>query len=156
AVVDEEFGGANGTLASRLRGYHADGAVLPEPTGMTVCHATRGGIQYQLTVDGGALGMGFEGGLGPSALTTLARISAALDDRERDAPLLQSLLRSGDELPWGTAEGLPADGVLEFWAEIMPGTDRAAVDAELRGAVERAVPAGIAVHWEQRTRFLPA
>src|SRR6476469_2969805 len=48
SVVDEEFGGANGTLAARLRGHHADGAVLSEPTGMTVCHATRGGIQYRL------------------------------------------------------------------------------------------------------------
>ena len=47
-TVDEEFGGANGTLACRLRGYNADGAVLPEPTGLAVCHATRGGIQYRL------------------------------------------------------------------------------------------------------------
>ena len=156
SVVDEEFGGANGTLAARLRGYHADGAVLSEPTGMTVCHATRGGIQYRLTVAGGALGMGFEGDGGPGALTTLARISAALDDLPRDAPLLQYLLRSGEELPWGTAEGLPGDGVLEFWAEITPGTDRAAVDAELRAAVDAVVPEGIDVRWEQRTRFLEA
>src|SRR4029078_477459 len=61
SVVDEEFGGANGTLAARLRGHHADGAVLSEPTGMTVCHATRGGIQYRLNVAGGATGMGFWG-----------------------------------------------------------------------------------------------
>ena len=33
-TVDEEFGGANGTLACRLRGYNADGAVLTEPTGL--------------------------------------------------------------------------------------------------------------------------
>lgn len=123
---------------------------------MTVCHATRGGIQYRLRVSGGALGMGFEGDAGPGALTTLARIAAALDDLPRDAPLLQYLLRSGDELPWGTAEGLPGDGVLEFWAEITPGTDRAAVDAELRSAVETVVPEGILVDWEQRTRFLEA
>src|SRR6478736_1208988 len=90
------------------------------------------------------------------ALTTLARISAALDDLPREAPLLQYLLRSGEELPWGTAEGLPGDGVLEFWAEITPGTDRATVDAELRAAVNAVVPEGIEVHWEQRTRFLEA
>jgi acetylornithine deacetylase len=156
SVVDEEFGGANGTLAARLRGHHADGAVLSEPTGMTVCHATRGGIQYRLNVAGGAQGMGFEGGGGPGALTTLARISAALDDLPRDAPLLQYLLRSGEELPWGPAEGLPGDGVLEFWAEITPGTDRAAVDAELRAAVDAVVPEGINVKWEQRPRFLEA
>src|SRR4029078_13436259 len=104
----------------------------------------------------GALGMGFERSGAPAALTTLARISAALDDLPRDAPLLEYLLRSGEELPWGTAEGLPADGVLEVWAESAPGTHRAAVEAELRAAVDAVVPEGIDVHWEQRTRFLEA
>ncbi len=154
SVVDEEFGGANGTLAARLRGYRADGAVLSEPTGMEVCHATRGGLQYRLHATGGDVGMGFDGGPGQSTLAALARISCALDDLERPAPLMQYLIRSGEELAWGTGEGLPADGMLEFWAEIMPGTDRAMLDAELRTAVEGATPAGIDVRWEQRTRFL--
>jgi acetylornithine deacetylase len=42
-VVDEEFGGANGTLAARLRGYGADAAVLGEPTSLCICPAQRGG-----------------------------------------------------------------------------------------------------------------
>ncbi len=77
-VVDEEFGGANGTLACRLRGYQADGAVLPEPTGMTVCHATRGGIQYRVQARGGQGGMSFGGETEPSPLIALAEVSAAL------------------------------------------------------------------------------
>ncbi|HKV67248.1 MAG TPA: M20/M25/M40 family metallo-hydrolase [Gaiellales bacterium] len=157
-TVDEEFGGANGTLACRLRGYNADGAVLPEPTGLAVCHATRGGIQYRLHASGGKAGMDFGGGSGPSALTTLAAASAALADAEagRGAPIYQFLLRSGEELPWGTAEGTPTEGVLEFWAEILPGTSRDDLDAELRGAVVRAAGAGTPLEWEQRTRFLSA
>jgi acetylornithine deacetylase len=156
-TVDEEFGGANGTLACLLRGYNADGAVLAEPTGLAVCHATRGGIQYRLHVSGGKGGLDFGGGASPSALHAVAKIAAALADaeRERDAPIYQYLLRSGEELPWGTEEGTPTSGLLEFWAEIVPGTTREQLEAELRGAAERAA-SGVALQWEQRTRFLPA
>jgi acetylornithine deacetylase len=157
-TVDEEFGGANGTLACRLRGYNADGAVLAEPTGLAVCHATRGGIQYRLHARGGKAGMDFGGGSGPSALTTLAAASAALAqaERGRGAPIYQFLLQSGEELPWGTAEGTPTEGVLEFWAEILPGTSREALEAELRDVVGRATGGGTPLEWEQRTRFLSA
>jgi acetylornithine deacetylase len=157
-TVDEEFGGANGTLACRLRGYNADGAVLPEPTGLGVCHATRGGIQYRLHARGGKAGMDFGGGGGRSALTTLAAVSAALAgaERGRGAPIYQFLLQAGEELPWGTSEGTPTQGVLEFWAEIAPGTTRDGLEAELRGLVGRAAEGGTPLEWEQRTRFLSA
>ncbi len=157
-TVDEEFGGANGTLACRLRGYAADGAVVPEPTGMTVCHATRGGIQYRLHARGETGGMNFGDSEVVSALHTVARAAVALTDLERGrgAPIYQYLLRSGDELPWGTEEGTPTDGQLEFWAEIVPGVTREELEAELRGAVNAAVAGGVPVEWEQRTRFLPA
>jgi acetylornithine deacetylase len=88
----------------------------------------------------------------------VARIAVALADAERgrDAPIYQYLLRSGDELPWGTEEGNPTAGLLEFWAEIVPGTTRDQLEAELRAAVERAGIDGVELEWEQRTRFLPA
>jgi acetylornithine deacetylase len=157
-VVDEEFGGANGTLACRLRGYNADGAVLPEPTGLVACHATRGGIQYRLHARGAKGGMDFGAGAPPSALHTLARVAVALADAEpgRGAPVYQYLMHAGDELPWGTGEGIPASGVLEFWAEILPGTSRETLEAELRTIVEPAAADGVPLGWEQRTRFLPA
>jgi acetylornithine deacetylase len=157
-TVDEEFGGANGTLASRLRGYNADGAVLAEPTGLAVCHATRGGIQYRLHAHGGKGGMDFGGGSEASALVTLAQAAAALAAAEPDrgAPIYQFLLHSGEQLPWGTAEGTPTDGVLEFWAEILPGTTREMLEEELRGTVGRATAGGTPLAWEQRTRFLAA
>jgi acetylornithine deacetylase len=157
-TVDEEFGGANGTLACRLRGYNADGAVLPEPTGLAVCHATRGGIQYRLHARGEQGGMDFGGGGAPSALQAVARVAVALAEAERGrgAPIYQFLLRSGEELPWGTEEGTPTSGLLEFWAEIVPGTTREQLEGELHGAVESAGAGGVAIEWEQRTRFLPA
>jgi acetylornithine deacetylase len=157
-VVDEEFGGANGTLACRLRGPQADAAVLTEPTALVPCHATRGGIQYRIHASGGLGAMPLDGGPTPSALVTLARVAVALDaaERGRGAPIIQMLLRSGEELPWGTGESVPADGVLELWAEILPGTTREAVDAELHAAVASVAADGIALRLEQRTRFLEA
>jgi acetylornithine deacetylase len=157
-TVDEEFGGANGTLACRLRGYNADGAVLPEPTGLAVCHATRGGIQYRLHARGTKGGMDFGGGSEASALVTLAQAAVALAAAgpARGAPIYQFLLQSGEQLPWGTAEGTPTDGILEFWAEILPGTTREVLEDELRGAVGRATAGGTPLEWEQRTRFLDA
>ena len=58
-VVDEEFGGANGTLACRLRGYNADLAILPEPNNMLISTAHRGGQQFRLFACAEGVGMGF-------------------------------------------------------------------------------------------------
>jgi hypothetical protein len=38
-VVDEEFGGVNGTLAGRLQGFNADAAIITEPSFLRVCPA---------------------------------------------------------------------------------------------------------------------
>ena len=37
SVVDEEFGGANGTLACIEKGYEGDFAIIPEPSSMKIC-----------------------------------------------------------------------------------------------------------------------
>ena len=57
-VVDEEFGGVNGTLAGRVRGYRADAAVVGEPTCLRICPAQRGGrtVHILLSGEGGILG----------------------------------------------------------------------------------------------------
>jgi acetylornithine deacetylase len=60
SVVDEEFGGANGTLACRLRGYTADLAIVPEPTNMIVCPQHQGGAMYRVSYSGQP-GRGFSG-----------------------------------------------------------------------------------------------
>jgi acetylornithine deacetylase len=43
SVVDEEFGGVNGTLAGRLRGYNGDAAIISEPSFLRICAGQRGG-----------------------------------------------------------------------------------------------------------------
>ena len=59
-TVDEEYAGANGSLAGRLRGYNADFAVNMEPSGLDVCPACVGAIILKVTVQGIA-GMPFTG-----------------------------------------------------------------------------------------------
>ena len=60
AVVDEEFAGGNGTLASRLKGYNADLAMYMEPSGMELCTAGLGAFLGDMTISGQA-GMPYTG-----------------------------------------------------------------------------------------------
>ncbi|MBL8220936.1 MAG: M20/M25/M40 family metallo-hydrolase [Bryobacterales bacterium] len=43
SIVDEEFGGVNGTLAGRVRGDVAEAAIITEPSSLRICPAQRGG-----------------------------------------------------------------------------------------------------------------
>ncbi|MDQ0271983.1 peptidase [Cytobacillus purgationiresistens] len=51
SVIEEESGGA-GTLAAVLRGYQADGAIIPEPTNMKVFPKQQGSMWFRITVKG--------------------------------------------------------------------------------------------------------
>lgn len=85
-VVDEEFGGVNGTLAARLRGYTADAAIITEPTNLTICPAQRGGQVVHLDLRGSG-GMLFPSGTSGRVTEQLAHILAAVPSfaRERES-----------------------------------------------------------------------
>ncbi|SFA92129.1 MULTISPECIES: peptidase [unclassified Bacillus (in: firmicutes)] len=51
SVIEEESGGA-GTLAAVLRGYKADGAIIPEPTNMKIFPIQQGSMWFRITVKG--------------------------------------------------------------------------------------------------------
>lgn len=51
SVVDEECGGA-GTLSAIMRGYRADGALIPEPTNMKLFIKQQGSMWFRITVKG--------------------------------------------------------------------------------------------------------
>ncbi|MDH4615697.1 peptidase [Brevibacillus sp. AY1] len=51
SVVEEESGGA-GTLATILRGYKADAALIPEPTNMKIFPKQQGSMWFRLLVKG--------------------------------------------------------------------------------------------------------
>ncbi len=52
SVVDEEFGGANGSLACMEKGYTGDFAIIPEPTSMRVCASHVGSKVFEVTIKG--------------------------------------------------------------------------------------------------------
>ncbi|MFS0781532.1 peptidase [Bacillus sp. 1P06AnD] len=51
SVIEEESGGA-GTLAAVLRGYRADGAIIPEPTSMKIFPYQQGSLWFRLLIKG--------------------------------------------------------------------------------------------------------
>ncbi|MBD3109842.1 peptidase [Bacillus sp. AGMB 02131] len=51
SVIEEESGGA-GTLAAVLRGYKADGAIIPEPTSMKLFPYQQGSMWFRLHIKG--------------------------------------------------------------------------------------------------------
>jgi len=60
SVVDEEYAGVNGTIASRLKGYNADYAVLFEISNLKINPACLGGLILKISIKGEA-GMPFTG-----------------------------------------------------------------------------------------------
>jgi acetylornithine deacetylase len=173
-VVDEEFGGANGTLACRLRGYNAAAAVIAEPTGLVVSASHRGGKQYRLHATGRELGMSFAGPAQPDAITALGHAAVALEayNQERNLrpkppgfeddsfPLMPFAMRAGEVYSWGAQDAMPGSGWLEFWIEVPPAVNEHELDAELAAVVQNAVSASpaarsVALHLESRLRFLP-
>jgi acetylornithine deacetylase len=51
SVIEEESGGV-GTLATLLRGYRADAAIIPEPTNMKLFIKQQGSMWFRVTVEG--------------------------------------------------------------------------------------------------------
>ena len=72
SVVDEEFAGGNGTLASRLRGFNADLAILTEPSRMEICPACLGAFLGNLTLRGRS-GMPYMGSSIPNPILGASR-----------------------------------------------------------------------------------
>ncbi len=154
SVVDEEFGGVNGTLAARLRGYLADAAVISEPSFLRVCPAQRGGRTADITFqvpNGGVLAEAMEAGIADQLAWFLSQIPGFAALRRTAAPrhdLYAHLanpvpvsvlkLHSG---PWGMGEPMATAGVCKvelFW-QTMPGEEKAVVDAQFRGWMDGVV-----------------
>ena len=78
-VIDEEFGGGNGTLAGRVKGFNADAAIISEPSFLRVCPAQRGGriAHVTLRASGGVLN---EGAPTPGVIEQLTFLLAKIKD----------------------------------------------------------------------------
>lgn len=81
SVIEEESGGA-GTLAAVLRGYKADGAIIPEPTNMKLFPKQQGSMWFRITVKGRSAhgGTRYEG---VSAIEKMLPIITKLQELEK-------------------------------------------------------------------------
>jgi acetylornithine deacetylase len=146
SVVDEEFGGCNGTLAGRLK-YNADLAIVPEPTNLTVCSAHHGGLMLRVIFTGKP-GWSFSPERPVDPIIAMARFVQLLNDwaidRQRrisapaiyktdpQLPVLINQVKAGDvTLPF-FADRVPGSAWLTLWAETYPGMTQHDVLADLQ------------------------
>lgn len=164
SVVNEEFGGCNGTLAARLYGNNADAAIILEPSFLRVCPAQRGGRTAHLTLDapGGVL---TEGMFPKGVSEDLREFLAAVEDfaAERRAAVAVHPLYAGcpDPVPvsitkistgpWGMEEPMtiPEQCRIEMYWQTLPGETDADITAGFESWLSR-VPRKPRVEWPIR------
>ena len=144
-VVDEEFGGVNGTLAGRLRGFNADAAIICEPSMLRICPAQRGGrtAHIHLSADGGVLVEGnFPRGIIDQLTHLLNRIPEFAKQRRGTAPVHDLYAHQPDPVPvsitkvftspWGTKEPItvPDTCSVEMYWQTMPGERQEDIERE--------------------------
>lgn len=145
-VVDEEFGGVNGTIAGRLKGFNADAAIISEPSTLRVCPANLGGrtVHIFLRASGGILDTSrAEPGVIEQLAFLLARVKEFTEQRRRNAkvhPLYRHIADNPVPVnvtkvitaPWGTSEPptVPLECKVAIFWEAMPGEKQEDIDRE--------------------------
>jgi acetylornithine deacetylase len=145
AVSDEEFGGVNGTLAGRVKGYNGDAAIIAEPSFLRICPAQRGGLTVHITLNstGGVLPEGkFPTGVIDSIRYFLLKMQDFAEQRKKKAPANEFYASSQDPVPvsitklttgpWGTAEPItvPEACQIEMYWQMMPGEKEVEIEKE--------------------------
>jgi acetylornithine deacetylase len=145
SVIDEEFGGVNGTLAGRLHGYNGDAAVISEPSFLRICPAQRGGRVAHITfrAAGGVLTEDkFPAGVNEQLTHFLKNVPEFAAQRRRNARVHELYTHHADPVPvsitkvftspWGTSEPITIPEVckVEFYWQLMPGETQNQVERE--------------------------
>jgi len=155
SVVDEEFGGANGTLACRLRGYAADAAIIPEPTNLTVCPANQGGAYYRVWFEG-ASGRAYSGEALVDPVAAAARFIGVVGEYGRwrnargDAPpgfegqqlaTIVQAVHAGDKR-FDLGDRVPRTCYVDVWLQCWPGVEEGVLFEEFARFVRERMGAG--------------
>jgi len=147
-TVTEEESTGNGALATLLRGYRAEAALIPEPTGGTITRAHTGTLWFRIRVAGVPVHVAVAQ-TGSNAILSAFHLIQALQDHTRqineaarqdpwykdiDSPLKfnPGIIRGGD---W--ASSTPAWCEVDCRIGLLPGTEV----ADAQAAVERVVAA---------------
>jgi acetylornithine deacetylase len=151
-VVDEEFGGVNGTIAGRVRGDNGDAMVITEPSGLAIFNGVRGGRVAHITL-AGPEGIIFQEGEPGHAIRQLALFLKWVDifRQRRRARVPGWTPGPLDPVPvWVTKVGaggwgmnvpitVPADVKVELYWQLMPGEEQAQVEGEFFGWLDEMV-----------------
>jgi len=154
-IVDEEFGGVNGTLASRLRGPVADAAIITEPSQQMICPAQMGGRIAHITLHADNGGILSEGAPPPPISDHLHYLLGKIKDfakqRKERTPVHELYSGAHDPVPvwvtkiysggWGMKEPvtLPTSCRIELYWQSMPGEEAEAIDREFFEWFEQAI-----------------
>lgn len=172
SIVDEEMGGANGTLAGRLGQPQADAAIIPEPTNLRVCSSHLGGTTWRIQVKGKG-GMGFGGEQIDNPIYGMSRIVLAIEKYEKEmntqkkyrqsadvdaSPVvILSIIQAGDFEP-GMADGIPESCMIEVWVETLPEETLEDLENDFLGEIKKVVAAPelapFEVQFERIIRFI--
>jgi acetylornithine deacetylase len=147
SFVDEEFGGGNGALATILRGYRADAAIMGEPTNFAICPQTYGCQSVRIRVPGRSA-HAFEQWKAVNAvemgLLTFQRLEKLREERcerarqvemARQVPVPLPLVVRGFRTSTSEGASIPDRGDLEVWLATMPVETRATLEMELSTAL---------------------
>jgi len=148
SVIGEETGGA-GTLASILRGYRADAAIILEPTRMALCPVGAGALSFRIRVHGRAAHAATRQE-GISAIAKFYHLMQALEELERErhrefhhvlfqpgelvAPISIGKIEAGD---WPST--VPETLVAEGRYGVLPGENIQTARTQFAEALNRAI-----------------
>ncbi|MEX2262944.1 MAG: M20/M25/M40 family metallo-hydrolase [Bryobacteraceae bacterium] len=155
SVVDEEFGGVNGTLAGRLAGYSGDAAIISEPSFLRICAGQRGGRVAFITLTAAAGGVltdgAFPAGVSEQLRHFLNRLPEFAAERRRTAPNHPLYAHHRDPVPvtvtkmftgpWGMKEPMtvPESCKIELYWQAMPGETQQDIEQEFFDWLEQVV-----------------
>lgn len=147
SVISEENGGA-GALASRLRGYRADGAIISEPTNLALVIAQGGSLVFRVKVEGKSAHAAVRDE-GESAFEHFLPVWTALRalEERRNAEIDHPLYREiANKIPinigvvqsgsWHSS--VPEWLIAEGRAGLVPGEELATFKAEVESTIQRA------------------
>jgi acetylornithine deacetylase len=133
STIEEETGGC-GALSAVLRGYKADAAVVPEPSGFAICPAQQGGAKFHIFVQGKSAHAG-ERLKGISAVDKIDPVRVGIANYERYLnENFRSVYYKEGELPFSVNVGVVNGG---DWFCTVP--EKATIEGRL------AVPPGLTV-----------
>jgi acetylornithine deacetylase len=132
SVIDEENGGVNGTIATRIRYPNIDFAILAEPSGLDIGIASRGGVDMKVSIEEKSSGGISFTSAPPNPIFKLSKIALALQkyDCMRNERL-RMVNKSSEYLPlfvYQIASGglgylesgsIPIQGHIYYWLETL-------------------------------------